>query len=121
MRHESVFGNTGLDWGFAAGAALLTGMVLIGVRMQGLRWLAARNTAGHPRPVAWLLSVFEATRPWFLITIALFIGVQFVVIPPKVDRFVEHLTMIAVIAQAAFWASLAIRHWLARQVAAKQQ
>jgi len=120
MLEQSFLGNSVLDWGIAVGAALFTGIVLIAVRIQGLRWLGARNTEGHPRAVAWGFSVFEATRPWFLITIALFIGVQFVVIPPKVDRFVEHLTMIAVIAQAAFWASLAIRHWLARQVAAKQ-
>ncbi len=33
----------------------------------------------------------------------------------------DHLTIVAVIAQAAFWMSRAIRHWLARQVAAKQQ
>lgn len=34
---------------------------------------------------------------------------------------VDHLTIIAVIAQAAFWASLAVRLWLAHQVAVKQQ
>jgi small-conductance mechanosensitive channel len=121
MLDQSFLGNTILDWAIAVGAALLTGVVLIAVRMQGLRWRAVRNSKPHSRPIGWSLSVFEGTKPWFLIAVAMFVGLQFVAIPPKVDRFLEHVTIIAVIAQAAFWASLAIRHWLARQIAAKQQ
>jgi len=121
MLDQSFLGNTILDWAIAVGASLLTGVVLIAVRMQGLRWLAVRNSKPHSRPIGWSLSVFEGTKPWFLIAVAMFVGLQFVAIPPKVDRFLEHVTIIAVIAQAAFWASLAIRHWLARQIAAKQQ
>jgi small-conductance mechanosensitive channel len=118
---QKFLGNTVLDWGIATGVVLLTGGLLIAVRMQGLRWLAARNTKGHSRSIGWALSAFEGTQPWFLIAVAVFVGLQFVAIPPKVDRFVEHLTIIAVIAQAALWASRAIHHWLARQIAAKQQ
>ena len=98
---QKFLGNTVLDWGIATGVVLLTGGLLIAVRMQGLRWLAARNTKGHSRSIGWALSAFEGTQPWFLIAVAVFVGLQFVAIPPKVDRFVEHLTIIAVIAQAA--------------------
>ena len=121
MLERIILGNTVLAWGIAGSVVLLAGALLIGARMQGVRWLAARDTMGHPRRFACARSMFEGTQPWFLITVALFIGMQFVTVPRKADRFVEHLTMIAVIAQAALWASLAIRHWLARQVAAKQQ
>jgi small-conductance mechanosensitive channel len=120
MLQQNFLGNTVLDWGIAVGAALLAGVLLIAARRQGLRWLAVRKT-GLQRHVGWALAVFEGTQAWLLIAVAMFIGVQFVAIPAKADRFVEHLTMIAVIAQAALWASLAIRHWLARQVAAKQE
>src|ERR1700681_3444378 len=106
MLDQSFLGNTILDWAIAVGAALLTGVVLIAVRMQGLRWLAVRNSKPHSRPIGWSFSVFEGTKPWFLIAVAMFVGLQFVAIPPKVDRFLEHVTIIAVIAQAAFWASL---------------
>ena len=109
MLDQSFLGNTILDWAIAVGATLLTGVVLIAVRMQGLRWLAVRNSKPHSRPIGWSLSVFEGTKPWFLIAVAMFVGLQFVAIPPKVDRFLEHVTIIAVIAQVAFWASLAIR------------
>ena len=53
--------------------------------------------------------------------VAAFIGAQIVELPRKADRLVDHVTIIAVIAQTAVWASLAIRHWLARQVAAKRE
>jgi small-conductance mechanosensitive channel len=121
MLHRSILGNTILAWSIAAGIMLLVGATLVAVKAQVLRWFSARNTKAHLRRVGLALGVIEGIRPWFLITVAVFCGAQLVALPQKADRFVEHLTIVAVIAQAAFWASLAIRHWLARQVAAKQQ
>jgi small-conductance mechanosensitive channel len=121
MLRENFLGNTILEWGFALGAAVVTGVVLLTLRRQVLRWLTTGNTTARPRRLGWALGVFEGTQPWFLIAVAVFVGLQFVTIPPKADRLVEHLTIIAVIAQAAFWASSAIRRWLGRQVAAKQR
>ena len=120
MLHGTFLGNTILDWCVAIGAAVLTGGVLIAARKLGLRWLGTHYATGRPY-TGWALRGFEGTRPWFLIMVAVFIGAQFVAIPRKADRLVEHLTIIAVIAQAAFWASMAIRQWIARQVAAKQR
>jgi hypothetical protein len=120
MLARTVFGNTLLAWCIAAGVTALTAVVLLAARAQVRRWLAARNTPEHSRRGEWMRSVFEGTQPWFLLMVAVFIGAQFVAIPPKADRLVDHLTMVVVIAQVAFWVSRAIRHWLARQVAAKQ-
>jgi hypothetical protein len=83
MLDRSFLGNTILDWAIAVGAALLTGVVLIAVRMQGLRWLAVRNSKPYSRSIGWALSAFEGTKPWFLIAVAMFVGLQFVAIPPK--------------------------------------
>jgi len=120
MLARTVFGNTLLAWCIAPGVTALTAVVLLAARAQVRRWLAARNTPEHSRRGEWMRSVFEGTQPWFLLMVAVFIGAQFVAIPPKADRLVDHLTMVVVIAQVAFWVSRAIRHWLARQVAAKQ-
>src|ERR1700681_2889042 len=117
MLVQSFLGNTLLAWSVAAGAALLIAAMLLAVRRQGLRWLAARNAIDRPRAFGGLLSAFEATRPWFLIAMALFVGAQFVTLPPKADRVVDHLAVVAVIAQVALWASMAIRRSLARHVA----
>lgn len=121
MLNQSFLGNTVLEWAIAVGAAVLTAALLIAVRTQGLRWLARRNKMGRSRCAEWVVGAFEGTQPWFLITVSLFVGTQFVALPPKADRLVEHVTIIAVIAQAAQWASLAIRHWLALQLAAKRE
>ena len=121
MLETNIYGNTLLHWLVALGAALIAGVVLVSVRSQGLRWLRAHDTPERARRFALPLAVFEATRPWVLVLVALFIGAQLVELPRKADRIVDHVAVIAVIAQAAFWASDAIRRWLARQVAAKRE
>ena len=49
------------------------------------------------------------------------IGAQVVELPRKADRFVDHVTIIAVIAQTAVWASLPSATGSRAQVAAKRQ
>lgn len=121
MLERFVYGNTLLDWLVATGIALLAALVLVALRAQGLRWLRAHNAGTHPHAISRMRAAFEGTRPWFLVMVAIFIGAQFLTLPPKADRFIDHLTIVAVIAQAAFWASLAIRHWLGREIALKRQ
>jgi small-conductance mechanosensitive channel len=121
MLERYVYGNTVFDWLIAAIIALVAGTVLVAVRAQALRWVTRRSAGAHAQATARTRAVFAGTRPWFLIAIAVFIGAQFVDLPRKADRFIDHLTIIAVIAQIAFWASMAIRHVLERQVAAKRE
>lgn len=121
MLERIVFGNTVLAWLAAAGVTTLAAVVLVAVRAQGRRWFAARAESGHLRRGESLRGLFDGAQPWFLLTLAVFIGAQFVVIPPKADRLVDHTTIIVVIAQVAFWVSRAIRHWLVQQVAVKRQ
>jgi len=121
MLERSVYGNTILDWLVATGITLLAALVLVALRAQGLRWLRAHIAGTHPHAISRMRAIFEGTRPWFLVMVAIFIGAQFLTLPPKADRFIDHLTIVAVIAQAAFWASLAIRHWLGREIALKRQ
>src|SRR6266516_3339699 len=53
--------------------------------------------------------------------VALITGVALVALPPKADRLVDHVTLIATIVQVALWASKAIRRWLAHHVAARRE
>jgi hypothetical protein len=85
MLDRTVLGNTILDWAIAAGAALVVGITLIVVRRLGLRWINARNAKAHSQRDGWGSGVFEGTRPWFLIAVALFFGAQLVDLPPKAD------------------------------------
>ncbi|OLC67326.1 MAG: hypothetical protein AUH79_04330, partial [Betaproteobacteria bacterium 13_1_40CM_4_64_4] len=118
MLEQSVYGNTIFEWLIAAGFALVAGAALVALRALILHRLSTRDPKAQRHAAASMRAVFEGTRPWFLIMVAAFIGAQIVELPRKADRLVDHVTIIAVIAQTAVWASLAIRHWLARQVAA---
>ena len=121
MLETSFYGNTLLEWLIALAAALVSAVVLVTVRALGLRWFRAHHASEHPYRFALPLAVFQATQPWVLVIVALFIGGQLVELPRKADRIVDHVATIAVIVQAAFWASGAIQRWLARKVAAKRE
>ena len=121
MLDESFYGNSVLTWLIAAGGGLLVALVLIALRARALQWLGAHAAGPHPHRVAPAQAALEGTRPWFLIIIVLFAGAQFLELPAKADRVVDHVALIATIVQVAVWASRAIRHWLAHQVAAKRE
>ena len=121
MLGETFYDNSILAWLIALGVALITGVALVALRAQALRWLAARTGGAHPQRVASALAALQGTQPWFLIVVAVFVGAQLVALPPKADRLVDHVTLIATIVQVAVWASKAIRRWLAHQVAARRE
>ncbi|HEX8011814.1 MAG TPA: mechanosensitive ion channel family protein [Casimicrobiaceae bacterium] len=121
MLDQSFYGNSILAWLVASGVALATAVALVVLRAQTVRWLTARGGGAHPHRTASALAALEGTRPWFLVIAALYAGAQFLALPPKGDRLVDHVTLIATIVQVAILASKAIRRWLAHQVAARRE
>jgi len=101
MLEQSVYGNTIFEWLIAASFALVASVALVASRTLVLHRLTARNAEAHPHTAARMRAICEGTRPWFLIMVAVFIGAQVVELPRKADRFVDHVTIIAVIAQTA--------------------
>lgn len=121
MLERTFYGNSIFHWLIACGVAVVVAAVLLGVRSRIVGRLETRVEGRRKGRLGVALAALEETHPWFLVVLALFIGAQFVRLPPKADRLLEHLALIATIAQAAIWASNAVRAWLARQVAAKRQ
>jgi small-conductance mechanosensitive channel len=121
MLDRSFYGNSVLAWIIAVVIAFAAAAVLVALRAQAVRWLTARAKGRHPRRVTLALAALQGTQPWFLIVVALFVGAQFVTLPPKADRLVDHVALIGTIVQAALWASRAIRGWLGHQVAATRE
>ena len=121
MLDQIFYENSVLAWLIAVGIALVVAVALVAFRAQAVRWLTARAAGSHPHRVASALAALEGTQPWFLVVVALFVGAQFVALPPKADRLVDHVTLIATIVQVALWASKAIRRWLAHHVAARRE
>jgi len=121
MLDQTFNDNSVLAWLIALAIALATAAALVVLRAQAVRWLTARAGGRHPRRVTVALAALQGTQPWFLIVVALFVGAQFVTLPPKADRLVDHVALIGTIVQAALWASRAIRGWLGHQVAATRE
>jgi small-conductance mechanosensitive channel len=121
MLEQNIYGNSVLHWLIAVGLAITASVVLLAMRSRVAHWLEARPSGAHARRRASALAAVRATQPWFLVAAGLFVGAQFVALAPKADRLVDHVALIATIAQCAVWASKAIRAWLAHQVAAKRE
>jgi small-conductance mechanosensitive channel len=118
---ETFYDNSVLAWLIAVGVAVGTAVTLVLLRTQAVRWLTGQVAGRHPHRVALALAALQGTQPWFLVIVALFVGAQFVALPPKADRLVDHIALIGTIVQAALWGSKAIRGWLAHQVAARRE
>jgi len=121
MLDQSFYGNSVLSWLVAAGGAFVAALVLVALRARALQRLSAHAAGAHPHRLAPVRAALEGTRPWFMIIIVLFAGAQLLELPAKADRLLDHVALIATIAQAAFWANQAFRGWLTHQVAAKRE
>jgi small-conductance mechanosensitive channel len=120
MLERTLYGNTILDWLIALAIALAAAMVLLAVRARAVTILQKRTDSRRGRRTGMALAALEATRPWFLIIVAMFAGSQFVALSPKADRLVDHVALIGTIVQAALWGTKAVRAWLVHEVAQKR-
>jgi len=121
MLAQNFYGNSVLHWLIGVGAALVVSIVLLTLRVRIVHLFESRHASIRARRTAIALAAARATQPWFLMVVGLFFGAQLVMLAPKADRVVEHVTEIATIVQCAVWASKAVRAWLAHQVAAKRE
>jgi small-conductance mechanosensitive channel len=121
LLQQNFYGNSILHWLIAVALAVVAAVVLLVLRTRAVRWLEARPTGPHTRRSASALAAVRATQPWFLVIGGIYFGAQFVALPQKADRLLDHAALIGTIAQCAVWATKAFRAWLAHQVAAKRE
>ena len=60
-----------------------------------------------------LIGAVHATRLWLLTPLALYAGASALEIPPRLDRLLENLAMVTLVAQFAVWANHWLLQWLA--------
>jgi small-conductance mechanosensitive channel len=121
LLQQNFYGNSILHWLIAVALAVVAAVVLLVLRTRAVRWLEARTTGPRARRIASALAAVRATQPWFLVIAGIYFGAQFVALPQKADRLLDHVALIGTIAQCAVWATKAFRAWLAHQVAAKRE
>jgi small-conductance mechanosensitive channel len=118
---QSFYGNSLLHWLIGVALAIAAAVVLLVLRTRAVRWLERRPDGPRARRIASALAAVRATQPWFLVIAGIYFGAQFVALPQKADRLLDHVALIGTIAQCAVWATKAFRAWLAHQVAAKRE
>lgn len=106
------YGNTVFEWvvavGIAFGAAILF-YYAYRIVLYRLRGYAARTTTAIDD---FAVEVMEGTRPLFLVVVALYLGSQYLELPPKPVRIVDRVAVVALLIQIALWGSRAVVWWL---------
>ena len=106
------YGNPLYDWLIAVAVSVALALVfhfLKRVLVHRLSALAAKTTT---RVDDLVVDILTHTRFLFLLIVAFYFGSQYLELPAKPTRFIEHLTAIALIVQAAFWGNRGIALWL---------
>jgi small-conductance mechanosensitive channel len=113
--------NHPTEWVAAAGVALALAVVLVFARRVLVHRIAAyaRSTATPIDDV--IADMLGATKRVFLVLMALYAGAQFLELPPRITKVVDNMAIVAILAQAAFWANRAIVAGLTHYLHEKQQ
>lgn len=108
-----ILGNTAAAWGVAAGVVLLAIAILsIALRVvsRHLRAWAARTQGTLDDAI---VAGLEATRPWFIFAIALFIGTQALSLTDRGSVVLGRVVALVLILQAGYWGNAFLKQWLA--------
>ena len=107
-----IYGNPVGQWLIALGvfiAAAIVFRIIKSVVARRAAKLAERTQTGWDDTV---VQVFDATKLWFLLVLALFLASLTLALPPKTRAVVESVTVIALLLQAAVWGHVLITHSL---------
>jgi len=104
--------NSLIDLSVAAAIALAVFLALWIARDVVRRVLLRYARSTDQRWDDALADAASATRLWVLLLLALYAGASSLELPPWLDRFVENLAMVALIAQFAIWATRLLANWL---------
>ncbi|HEY5682222.1 MAG TPA: mechanosensitive ion channel family protein, partial [Sulfuricaulis sp.] len=77
-----------------------------------LRRLTALSRKTENRLDDYVVDILSHTRFLFLFFVAFYFGMQYLELPPKPARYLDHFAIIALLVQVAFWGNRAIAVWL---------
>lgn len=111
-----VYGNTLYTWSVAAIIAAVIFTATIIVRHFATARLATLAARTDNEIDDLLLAVVRATRTWFLIGIALVVGVRLLTLDGPIARLVTGATIVGLVLQGALWGNVVITNVVQRQV-----
>lgn len=115
------YGNTLQKW-LAALAAAVAAVLLTGIVMSIIR---RRAVAIHERTESELagsaIQLMDATRWWFLLAFAIWLGSQLLVLPVETSSALQTIATILLLLQAAAWGNVVISYLLGRATRRMQE
>lgn len=111
--NQHYYGGTPVEWLTALGIALGLAVVFYYARLLVLARLRARAADNTVRVTALAAEVFAKTYFLFLFAIALYLGLQYVDLPPRWARLTDRAVALVLLLQIALWGNRAIKWWLA--------
>ncbi|RCS25093.1 mechanosensitive ion channel family protein [Phyllobacterium salinisoli] len=107
-----IFGNRLYLWGLALLAFVLVFGVTTRLRSFIDNRLVADGRARRNLLVRVLLALTSRTYRFFLAAVALWIAVQFLVLPPRADRLISGIVLAATMIQLGLWGSAFVSLWI---------
>ena len=106
------YGNPVYDWITAITISLALAIVLQIAKRIIIRRINALARKTENRLDDFVVDILSHTRFLFLLIIAFYFGMQYLELPPKPERFINHFAVIALLVQVAFWGNRGIALWL---------
>ncbi|MBM0105427.1 mechanosensitive ion channel family protein [Steroidobacter sp. S1-65] len=110
-----IFDNTLLDWSIALGVAAVALFVLLFVRRTVRTYHSKMQATTEKELLEIPIQVLSRTTLLLLVVVALFIGSQWLVKGPAVQRVLQSAVTIALFWQAGIWMVAAVAIWLDRK------
>ena len=109
---EIFFGNPLYDWLVAAVIVVALVLSLQFVKRLLIRRLTKLAGKTAARLDDFIVDILSHTRYLFLFILALYLGLQYLELPPKPTRYITHFTIIVLLVQVALWGNRGIVLWL---------
>lgn len=117
--HRQLLGNPIQAWALALTTSIVSYLILYVLKQYALARLSKYFSA---RGKAWSASIDRitaSTRTFILAVAALYLGLQFLSLPPKSALFIDRGLFILFVVQLIIWANLIISLWIENYLGAK--
>jgi len=111
---QPLYAGSVADWGIAL--AMAGGVMLAAYCLRRLILNRLHRSAAHTATVLDELAahVLSGTQLPFILTMAIYVGAQFLELPARPAHVLDQIITIALLVQLAFWGNRALTWWLAR-------
>jgi len=120
---EKIFvnANTWQDWALALTVAIASVVMLLIVEKVVVKRLEAHGKKTRTRALRLAAEILSTTKIVLLVPLAIYLGSNVLALPPKIERLIINVTIVALLIQAAVWGNRLINLWIKRKFQKKKE